>query len=199
MGVSLGVWPVYCYETVSTTAVSALLSVVGLQAWAGASGNALNPSLWTVSSLLFCYAWFPTLLAWLRIKQPNDLLRLLVQLGMSSIFLVIASIGLAGLDWVPMLHQLPPIRLLHFVMGMVAARLARRSDPLAYSPGIVADTCSAVLLLNTIACAASTSLAPYTPKPATSIDLSRPSLSSNRCSYILCCEFILFAFVCVCV
>ena len=151
----------YCHEASSTSVVSTLLSVAGLQAWAGASGNALNPPLWTVSSLVFCYAVFPAVLAWLRLKQPNDLLRLLVQFGMSSIFLVIASVGLAGLDWVPLLHQLPPIRLLHFVTGMAAACLARRSDPMACSPGTVADACSTALLLNTMACAAITSLASY--------------------------------------
>ena len=128
------------------------LPLLRLQSLVVVTGNEWNGPLWTASMLLLCYALLPAALRRLRRLSNKSLLLLFAAISALSLGSIRFWIGRMGIETVffPHVHFL--FRAPHFYLGVVTGLLSQRIG-LRY-PTLLAEGCSAILLLNNVACAA---------------------------------------------
>jgi peptidoglycan/LPS O-acetylase OafA/YrhL len=112
-------------------------------------GFAWDGPLWTVSAFAVCYLIFPFALGRSRDLSPSQLCWRLGWCTLAS-WATYGVVGIA-LQQIEIIRLLAIFRIPHFLTGMYAGLLAKRSPP--SRPTLTAEICSVLLLGNLVVCA----------------------------------------------
>lgn len=149
LGLVVGLPQLLVYTTSTfDLATQISLSLVGLQSLT-ILGIGWDAPLWTVSAFVGCYLLFPY---FLRRFQPMSATQLWMQgLLVYALSIVFGAVTVMLWRSLVVAHLWFPVRLHHFVLGVLAGKLAKRG--VFARPTLVAETCTALLVVHLVVCA----------------------------------------------
>lgn len=145
-GLALGLGPLLTYFSVSDIALTIPIASLWLQSLT-VVGNNLDPPLWTVSAFALSYAVFPWILSRLKRLGNGALVCTIGGLTIFSTAFMVVAMGTVGVAVGILVHIFGPLRIPQFACGVAAGLLSKRWGALS-RPTLLAEGCTALLLLN---------------------------------------------------